>query len=146
MAFRPVAPAVQAALKSGLAAETTVPCSIGYPVGGVASKQVWFTGEWQERVVRAVSGWGGRDVVGEIEARVMVTETSEVWTAVEADALTIAAAIEDLIVADPTLSGAVANCWVTLTKSVEAHPEERTIQCGLSLTIAYEATVSAATT
>jgi hypothetical protein len=142
--FRPVAPTIQTHLRDGLAAiQPSVPAAIGYPVGGVADEQLWLPGEWEERTVRAVSGWGGRDVAGQLEVRVVVTRTSDVWTDVRDRALEIAAELEDLILADPTLAGIATNCWVAASKAIEAHPEERKIQCALSVTVSYEATVAA---
>lgn len=142
--FRPVAPAIQAYLRDGLAALLpSVPTAVGYPVGGVTDEQLWLPGEWEERTVRAVSGWGGRDVAGQLEVRVVVTRTSDSWTDVRDRALEIAAGLEDLILADPTLAGVATSCWVAASRAIEAHPEERTIQCALSLTVSYEATVAA---
>lgn len=142
--FRPLAPQVQDHLLENLSARLDgVACSLGYPVGGLAAEQVWVAGDFDADMPRAVSGYGGRDEEGAVEIRVSVMQTTAVYTDVRDRAVEIAGELEDLIVEDPTLGGLVSDSHVHHVKASEAHPEERTIQCGLTITVVYQGSVSA---
>lgn len=142
--FRPVAPTLQDWLLERLITDLpTVACSLGYPAGGLADEQVWVAGEFDADLLRVVSGYGGRDEEGSLEVRISVIQTGNEYTPVRDRALEIAGVLEDILVEDPTMGGLCSVAQVAHAKASEAHPEDRKVQCGLSITITYLATVAA---
>lgn len=144
MAFRNLAAAIQDHLATTIAAElpADVPCSAGYPAGGVTAEAVWIAGDLSATYPGAISGGAQRDEAGTVTVRVLVKMTGADYGPARDRALELAGAVEDAISGDPTLGGIVAEAHVSSATGQEAVPDERSREYGVSLVVSYTATVS----
>lgn len=144
--FRLLADAVQDAVATAIDAKTRPlgsPCGVGYPAGGVPEQAVWVAAGFEASFPRRTSGGFNRDEAGELKVRVVVTTTADDPTLPREKALALEAAVEDAVAFDPTLGGVVMEARVTGVSGEEAIPEERKRQYGLTVAVAYSATVQA---
>lgn len=144
--FRLLADAVQDAVAAAIDAGTRplgCPCGVGYPTGGVPEQAVWVAADFDAAFPRRTSGGFNRDEVAELRVRVLVTMTTDDPRLPRARALELEAAVEDALALDPTLGGLVMEARVSGVSGEEAIPEERKRQYGLTVAVAYSATVQA---
>ena len=143
--LRSLAPAVQAALQAAIAprlpADTQL--SLGYPVGGLADKQVWVVGDFDSTSPWATTGWTQRAEEGTTDVRVAVLLSTNSFTDVQAACMTLAGCVEDAVAADRTLGGVVDRAEVSAIKGQEAIPEENRRQYGVTLTVSWAGEVVA---
>jgi len=146
MAFSLLAPAVQDALATAIAAQLPagVPCSLGYPAGGPQAEHVWIAGDFDAELPRYVSGGGARDELASLMVRILVTQRATDYEPVRDRALVLAGAVEAALGADPTLGGLVVFARIVRGQADEAIPEATTRAVGLTLTIRYQGTATAA--
>lgn len=131
-----LAAAIQTRLPAGVA------FAVGYPAGGVQDRHVWVIGDFSTALPWYVSGMAQRGEEGQVQVKVISTETTELMTDPRDDALAIAAAVEDAVTADPTLGGLVDEAHVLSIAGQEAIPEERRRQMGLTITVGYTASAA----
>jgi hypothetical protein len=142
--FRARAARLQDHLAERLAAGLApLPCSLGYPPGGLAAEQLWVAAGFTAQLPHGVSGGGARDETGTLVVRISVTRTTDSFAAVRDRALEIVGAVEDLIAEDPTLGGLATLARVAQVQVEEARPEDRAVQAGATVTVEDLATVTA---
>ena len=140
--LRLLAPDVQDALADLIADNLSagVPCSVGYPPGGLEATHVWVSGDFDADLPSRISGGKQRDEDGLVEVRVIVSQSETLFAPPRDAALVIVGQIEDVLVADPTLGGVVGECHLEHVKGAEAIPDKTLRQYGVTLTIAYTGT------
>jgi hypothetical protein len=136
------AAAVQDALGAAISDQLPagVPCSIGYPAGGLQAEHIWISGEFDVAMPLYVSGGFQRDELGEIEVRISVIWSDADMAGPRDRALELSEIVEDAVSLDPTLGGAVQEAHVASVRGNEAAPEEHRRQYGLVLRVAYQVT------
>jgi hypothetical protein len=137
------AAAVQDALSAVIVAELPdgVPCSVGYPAGGLQAEHIWISGEFDATLPRYVSGGFQRDETGEVEVRISVVWSAADMAGPRDRALELSQIVEDAVSMDPTLGGVVEEAHVASARGNEAAPDEHSRQYGLSMRVAYQTTV-----
>jgi len=143
--FRPLFADVQNRLGGDIAAALLalpgeVACSVGYPAGGIADRQVWLSGEVHVQHPLHTSGFALRGEQATLLVHILVTMTSDTMTEPRDEAIDLAGVIEDVLAEDRTLGGLVDSVFVAAADGEEGIPEERTRQYGLTLQIAYDGT------
>ena len=141
--FRPRFPQVQDALGQAIADALAllpdkVGCSVGYPRGGAAERQVWVDGEVNARHPFHTSGGAVRGEEGRIPVRILVTLTAEDMSEPRDVAVTLAGVVEDVLEDDRTLGALVESAFVIATSATEAILDETTRQYDLTLTVEYK--------
>lgn len=144
--YRTLAGNVQEYLGSAIAAELPagVSSSVGYPAGGPEAEHVWIEGGFAALLPRRISGGAARDEEATITVRCVATVSGGEFGPARNRALEFAGAVEDVLVSDPTLGGLVAEAHVAEIDGQDAIPDESSRQYGVTLRIAYRATVGRA--
>lgn len=117
-----------------------VPCSVGYPAGGLQAEHIWVSGEFDAALPRYISGGFQRDETGEVEVRISVVMSDADMSGPRDRAFEISQIVEDAVSLDPTLGGTVEEAHVSGARGNEATPDEHSRQYGLVLRVAYQTT------
>jgi hypothetical protein len=106
--------------------------------------QVWVSGEvdlWSAEY--AVSGLGAKDESFTLQVRIRVNRVGTTYTTVRDVARDYGRAVEDVIAANPTLSGTVMLANISNVRLEDALLDERTRGCALVIDVACRAWLDA---
>ncbi len=120
-----------------------VPCSLGYPAGGVRDEHVWVSGAVSAEHPFYATGLQTRGEKGRLRVHLIVTRSADEMSEPRDRVLELAALVEDVLAEDRTMDGLVDGVFVVASEGQEAIPDKGRRQYGLTLTLEYEGSVTA---
>ena len=132
--------AIQDALVTAIAAQTGCRVSLGYPLKGTLSEDVWVGIDARMSVTDEMTGYCERTESAEVPVFVWVEKTGGTPKATRDRAFALMEDIEDALAADRTLGGICESASVSGFETDYSYTE-KSVQVGIAVRIAVESTV-----
>lgn len=133
-------PTIQDALVTAIAAHTGCRVSLGYPLKGTLSEDVWVGIDARMSVEDEMTGYCERTESAEVPVFVWVEKTGGTPKATRDRAFALMEGIEDALAADRTLGGICESASVSGFETDYSYTE-KSVQVGIAATITVESTV-----